>query len=501
MSSRFFQMIILSLATFSMPVVESAVAFVQVEQPGEAPRVSVDKSTTSILKPLDGDGYVDYQMALNQLHLESVDPEDNFALLLWQVLGEDSVPKSSRRAFFEPISFQFDADSSLPKWVDADSFFRHYRFKSARSMRDSTAFIDAALSPWEVEDAPAIEALLSKNQEVLDYLAEGMTRSRFAQPYVCDAPPKMIGSMLFGILELKQIGRMFALRAMLHLGNEESGLAMKDSLSCYRIGRYLSQRPTDFEVILGAEISGWAMEVERTVLEQNTLSQEQMSAHLGDLLEARFTPDLATTFGGFNRWCALDAVQLWARQLGKSGVPRAIQRALPKWAMTPEVDANQSMMVVNEWYDRGVDSLAGKAYETIHTDILKIYEDLEKLESQLSDVPAKDPKALGRQIGAIWITSLFPDLRGFYLASTQKESQVRMVLTAYSLRLFQCEKGQYPKELSELNGKEIQGGDTTVDPYCGKHFELVEVDGLFELKTAQDEKPWKIKLPMSTSGK
>ncbi len=472
----------------------------QDDQPMATPQISIDKSTTDRVEPLDESGYVDYLQAVNQqLHLESVTPEHNYALALWQILGVDSVPKSDREAFFGPISFRFDPDSTLPQWKSSDAFFQSYTFDSNRQLRKSVSFFDAPLKPWQGADFPAIESLLAENKRVLDYLAEEMTRTEFAQPYVSSDEPKLISAQLYGILELKEICRMFALRAMLRQGKGDLENAFKDSLSCMRVCQYLTQRSSGVEITFGLEVCRWSTEVEKSILADGSLSKEQMLAHLDDLLKMKVSPEIAKTFGGVDRWMVLEIAQLWDQQFPNAKLPPTLNQLLPSWATPLSVDIDESMLVVNKWYDRGVESLSGDTHESIVSEISKIYRDIGTLEDSLNDRPERTPEALGRYIGRILVTQLFSDLQGFYLASVQTQSQQRMVITAYALRLYHREHNSYPDNLEALVSESKLDPNLIIDPYCEKPFRFEIVDGQSQLMNSPpDERPWQIELPKSS---
>ena len=52
--------------------------------PAPPPRITVSHETTRILRPLRGDGYVDYVAALNQMASQGVTPKNNAAVLFVQ---------------------------------------------------------------------------------------------------------------------------------------------------------------------------------------------------------------------------------------------------------------------------------------------------------------------------------------------------------------------------------------------------------------------------------
>ena len=64
--------------------------------PAPPPRITVSHETTRILRPLRGDGYVDYVAALNQMASQGVTPKNNAAVLFVQALGLDDFKPADR---------------------------------------------------------------------------------------------------------------------------------------------------------------------------------------------------------------------------------------------------------------------------------------------------------------------------------------------------------------------------------------------------------------------
>lgn len=486
---------------FAAVVIYGLTLLTYVFQDDPQPQFTMDESTTGVKEPLIEDGFVDYLHEVNKRHLEVVTPENNFALALWQALGVDSVPKAERQAFFSQIEFRFDPDSTLPQWKSSEEFLPSYNFDSRRGLRKASSFFqEAPLKSWQGGDAPAIEALLKENEQVLDYLAQEMTRTQFAQPYICRQAPKLLGASLYGVVELKEIGRMFALRAMLHQGSGDLRKAQQDSLSCMRIAQYLTQRSAAIEVQYGFEVYRWSTEVEASILGDPSLSENQLSDHPAAILARRKMPEITKSYNEMDRWMILEIAQLWVQDFNKGTLSPILTQLVPAWAHPLEIDMDISMRAVNEWFDRGVQSLSLDSHDAIISEISNVYRDLEALNGSLTKMPKKTPEALGEHMGKILVTQLYPDMRGFYQASAQAESQQRMVLTAYALRQYLNAHSSYPDNLEALVSETKLTPDLIVDPYTGNPFNFETIDGKPTLKNSPpDQVPWKIELPQLLS--
>src|SRR5689334_14951754 len=65
--------------------------------------VTLSKETTRITEPLTADGYPDYVEYLNRQLSEGVTPQNNAVVLLWQVVGPQTVSKSKRAEYFRRL--------------------------------------------------------------------------------------------------------------------------------------------------------------------------------------------------------------------------------------------------------------------------------------------------------------------------------------------------------------------------------------------------------------
>lgn len=187
--------------------------------------VRIAKETTRITGPLDESGYVDYLGAVSRAQMDGVDPGDNFAVVLWEMLDPQIVQPADREAFFGPMSFDFSKRGGA----------RVPRLVSPQGRSEMAALLTGPVVPWNRSDRPAVAALLARNGRQLEYAARQMKRSRFRQPYVGQAQPSIIRTPLYGIIEMKTLGRMFVMKAMLHLGRGEVEQAVDDTVACRRI--------------------------------------------------------------------------------------------------------------------------------------------------------------------------------------------------------------------------------------------------------------------------
>ena len=109
---------------------------------------AISKQTTYLTKPLRADGYPDYAAAMNRRNSAGVTPENNAAVLFWQAVGPNAIPKWSRQRFFQQVGIPqppetgeyFVELSAYPRW-------RESKLKSTRPVGKPSYDARADLSP------------------------------------------------------------------------------------------------------------------------------------------------------------------------------------------------------------------------------------------------------------------------------------------------------------------------------------------------------------------
>jgi hypothetical protein len=147
------------------------------------PKFTLGKETTYVTGPLDNDGYVDYETALNEKLGKGVDPQKNANVLLWQALRPEpkrfpmpaeffrwlKTPEPPRRGeYFLDLSRYAKEELELEAGKPTEEVF------SLRSR--------ATQRPWVAKDYPHIAGWLKANEKplavVLEATVPGRPRSR-----------------------------------------------------------------------------------------------------------------------------------------------------------------------------------------------------------------------------------------------------------------------------------------------------------------------------------
>ncbi len=149
------------------------------------PKFTVSKETTYITGPLDNDGYVDYETALNEKLGKGVDPHKNANVLLWQALRPE--PKSfpmpaeffrrlkvaeppRRGAYFLDLSRYAKEELQLEAGKPTEEVFTQRSWTTQR--------------PWVAKDYPYIAGWLKANEKPLAVILEATGRPDYHNPMV-----------------------------------------------------------------------------------------------------------------------------------------------------------------------------------------------------------------------------------------------------------------------------------------------------------------------------
>src|SRR5262245_33640625 len=167
------------------------------EAPKETPRFTVGKDTTFATEPLDKQGYVDYQAALNQRLSKGVTAENNADVLLWQAFGPHPEGTKMPAEFFKLLGIKEPP-------AKGDYFIELMRFGEERDKGDVPVDRDAlydqlseaAARAWKAEQFPLIARWLEANKKPLALVLKATKRPEYFHPLVPHRTETNPGSLL-----------------------------------------------------------------------------------------------------------------------------------------------------------------------------------------------------------------------------------------------------------------------------------------------------------------
>jgi hypothetical protein len=428
-----------------------------------APKLPVGKETTYVTRPLDAEGYIDFEAALNERLGKGVTPEQNANVLIWQAIGPRPDGIVMPGEYFKRLG--------IPEPPAAGAYFRNLRayLKGQRGIEADE--IDALCQqhdqttkrPWSKKEYPHIAAWLHANEKPLALVLEASRRPQYFSPLVSPRTEArrstLLNCLLPNVTKSQELAKALAARAMLRTEEKQFDAAWEDLIACHRIGRLVARGGTLIEAILGMATEQVASEADLAFLERAGLPSEQIRARLRELQNLPAWPPPADKIELTERLVYIDLVQLVRRRgvgvLEEVSLGRSKQPRLEDVRVVEQIDWGPALRSGNRWYNRIVATLRLKDRSVREKELAQIEEDLKKLkqEAEQRGFLAKvfmGTAARGKAIGDILISLLMPALGKVQIAYERVEQGQHNLWVAFALAAYQREHGRYPANLNLL---------------------------------------------------
>jgi RNA polymerase sigma factor (sigma-70 family) len=457
-----------------------------------APSFTLSKETTYITEPLDKDGYVDYETALNERLSKDITPENNANALLWQALGPNLDGRTVLPEFFRLL--KVPAPPERGEYFVGISQYATGELKLKPGEQTRELYTQqrwAAKRPWLAQDYPQIAAWLNANEKPLAVVMEATKRPEYYHPLVSRKSGDegwygLIGALVPGGRKYPELASALAARAMLHAGAGRFDEAWQVLLPCHRLGRLLMRGADQDEFLAGAGIDQVASDAELALLDRANPTAKQARAWLRDLQRLPPIPASADKLDPGLRFTFLNTTMLVRRDPIKTlnllavltGRPRPLHRgenpgAQP--ALVDSLDWDSLLRAGNVWYDRLVAAHRIRDRAAREKEIDRIEEDVKALEKD-TGTPAAVIEVLrrGNTPGKEVSKKLEYFLRDYFLilirqlrrAADRTEQAQRNLHLAFALAAYRGERGGYPEKLDALAPKYLE--EVPTDLYSGK---------------------------------
>jgi hypothetical protein len=448
------------------------------------PKLPVGKETTYFTGPLDKQGYIDYEAALNHRLGKGITPAKNANVLLWKALGPTPEGgKGMPAEFFKRLGMEKPPRGGA-YFIDLAAFLLEQRKVEPGQLE---TFFDqeyrATQQPWTAKDYPHLAAWLQANERPLALVVEAMRRPEYFNPLVTERkeqePASLIGAFLSGVQKCRQLASALGARAMLRLGEGKYDEAWQDLLACHRLGRLIARGATLIEGLVGIAIDQIATNADLAYVERAGLNAQQIRDRLKDLQILPPMPPAADKIDLGERTLYLDSLQLVRR-----GGPSVLEGLAGGKAMKPSANETKAMAMIdwepalrggNRWYDRLAAALRLKDRAEREKALDQIEEDLKALKKEATSpanltrlmlMQGKPDKLVGKAIGDVLIGLMMPAARKVQNAHDRADQLQRNLRVAFALAAFQRDHGRYPTRLDELAPKYLP--DVPGDLFSGK---------------------------------
>ena len=434
------------------------------------PKVRVGRETTYIDGPLDKDGYIDYESAINERMKRGIKPESNANVLLFKAFGPKAGGKMPAE-FFEQLAISVPPDKG-------DYLIGHYVFtrdhlKLKRNEEDDFGqqHNRATKRPWKAVDRPHSFAWLVLNEKPLAVVVEATKRPEYFNPLVsfkkAGAPGGLINYSFQNVSMCRELASLLCSRAMLRVGEAKYDNAWQDLLACHRLGRLVARGGTLMESLVGIGIVENASNATLAYLENAMLTSAELLKHITDLQALPAMPPMADKIGEGERSMCLDYLQV-IRRGGPKELAEMILSAVAKedearaQLVFTTIDWEPAFRNCNRWYNRLTDAWRGKTHAERKKQIERIHEELETLVAEKptpSDVikqvlqgqqPAE--RVDSRKISDLLVRLLMPTSI-VQSTSDRCEQTQRNLHVAFALAAYHRDNKRYPGKLEDLAPK------------------------------------------------
>jgi len=425
--------------------------------PKSPPRITPSKTTTRIVGPLDGDGYVDYVAALNEIYGRDVTPENNAGLLFVRASGTKDLGPAERKRFFEllhcqPLPGQGELLADLDEYVQKR--LARPASKSEEQDRDR-----AMRAVWSAQELPLVAQWIESNEKPLQLVVEGTRRPKCYLPFVL-ARGECLWDMRVPTLPACQTAaRLLVARAMLELGKGQIEQAVNDLLACHRLGRLIGSTPLIIGALVGFSIDAEAWVGDIALMRRDQLTADRALAYQRELRGLAPLARLDDVVDKCERYSYLQALGVLARPKAMNGERSAIFKEMPPFVSeTTLIDWSEVLKVGNDQYDKAVAILREPsiprrrtAWGQFHREFMALREEVKR--GAFNTLLLEDPlarKTMSREFGKIMIASFFPTI--IAVSENENRAQARAALdqVGFALTAYRTAHGTYPNKLSEL---------------------------------------------------
>ena len=441
-----------------------------------APKMPLSKETTYVTGPLDAEGYVDYESALNAELSRGVTPQTNANVLLIQSFGPapeggDGLPP----AYFKWLGIPIPPRDGGPYIVSIGGFARD---KLALTNEQLEAVYDqqsrCTRRPWTARDYPVVAEWLKAIERPLGLVVEATGRPRYFNPLVARTTDGKRGllfnALLPSVQRCREVANALTARAMLRLGEGRLDDAWADLIACHRLARLLSQGGTMIEGLVAVAIHSIATNSTLAyleALETAKLDSPQLARRLKELQALPGFKPLGDLIEFGERFFGLDSFQhIRSGGLdlleGHSADDATRKPTAEELKALDSIDWEPGLKAINRWYDKLVAATRlpdrparVKAFAELEKELMTREKEMTGVENlrRLLLNENETPKHVSRRLAEIMMGLLTPAIsrvQGAYDRASQLESNLHL---AFALAAYRVDTGKYPAKLADLAPK------------------------------------------------
>ncbi len=433
-------------------VLVSGLVFASPEEPKKTvPKFKIGKDTTFVDGPLDAEGYIDYEAALNTLLKGSITPENNAVVLLLKCLGPKPEGSKLHPDFYKALGVE-------PPQEKGDylvTYRQHFKNELAgaeqqkyRDLQDRLTF-----KPWKsVESAEHVQ-WLKINEKPLSVAVEASQYAEYYHPSISrkkdGKPGPILEASMPMVQEYRELAELLVTRTMLKLGEGQIDEAFSDVLAIHRLGRLVSRGGSGLDFLVGIALQARAHNAETAIFEQGQPTAKQLLAYQAELLKLPRMAKFADIVNWYDRFVYLDSHQATRREGLDGRTPDQVAQAL---------DFELIFRYGNTIFDKIVAFLKlptrseRLGMKEIGSEIENGFStrNRKKARKQLQGDTKKVRAAVSEEIGKVHIGLLCSGIEKLADATDRNEQIHRNGIVAAGLAAHFADTGKYPESLVDL---------------------------------------------------
>ena len=426
------------------------------------PKIPIGKETTYVNGPLDDEGYIRYDAALNAMLSQGVTPQNNANVPLVQALGPKPEGVMMPEAYFQALGI------AQPP-IEGDYFVDLGKFLKSTQKLDPSDFTEtymrlweACIKPWTVEQHPEVAAWLQQIDKPLNLVQRGMARPRYFNPIVSQDEKPLLSALLPTAQKSRELAGAFKMRAMLRIQQGNYDAAWADILATHRLARHLSQGSTLIESLVGYALNAIAQNSAIRLIQAENVTTKQLQSWLADLEQLPPFQPYHELLDRGERMFALDAIQAIIRD------PSCMDDKISFELDVRNVDWPVVFKTFNGYMNQAVKVVTIDSLATMPPDLKTIQKTLDAIEPDPKQIAPMlqlfmSPKERGKYLGEVYYRLFAPALAKVLGAYIRAQQTHELETIAFRLAIHNLARGSYPKQLAEM-----KLATKPIDLYTGK---------------------------------
>jgi hypothetical protein len=451
------------------------------------PNFTIGRDTTYVSGPLDKDGYIDYETALNERLREGVTPENNANVLLFKAFGPHPDGSKIPDEFFKWMKIPAPPEKG-DYFVNLDQYMKaHLKVDPTKESDKFDQEIDKVMTRlWTAKEHPQIAAWLKLNEKPLALALEANRRAHFYYPLIADRKNGksrgVITASVVGAQQCRGVAIALTARAMLRLGEKRYDDAWEDLLACHRLSRLVGRGGTLIEGLVGIAIDSVAGRADLAFLDAGQLDAKRLKKCRADLQGLPSMPLMADKLNHTERFVFLETVMIMDREgipyletiAGGGEKQNLWDKMLAKIAFS-NIQWDPALRNCNKLYDRMYSAMSHKERGMRQKKMDEIEEDIMSLKASFfktREIAARIlesknvGEAKGKFIGDLLLGLIVPAVMKVQQGADRTEQIHRNLYLAFTLAAYKADEEAYPKRLDALVPKYLPSVPT--DLFSGK---------------------------------